>query len=208
MNIAVNGQTQLALPPEAAPVTLLLQGILNSDGLKIGGWQHALKAGGLSNSQAALWNFGPNPVVSFNTAIDDIDNFEPGTVLNPDGFADWGAADIAFSQSNDASLPGTNGGEISIFRNINETPAYAGRHVITIRVTSKAPLSVGFYSFTFGNSGNGFFLVSSDAPGGAPFAPGNTFTLLVGVPEPATALLLLSALPLLRRRRPPMEHPA
>lgn len=167
-----NNQTLLA--PQA--VSLAIQGVLNSDGLAIGGWQHSLKS-----SHPALFAYG-DPV------------WAP--------VAPWTGADLAFSgPTAGADLPGGTGGEISVFKSQGENPAVAGEVVETINVVSKGILPEGTYTFSFGDSGQGFLLISNGAPGGAAdIVTGGAFTLTV-LPEPASALLLLGALPFLRRRK-------
>jgi hypothetical protein len=172
MSATVGGLTSLNVAP--GPVNLAIQGIFNSDGMTVGGYQHNVIA-----SHPALFSYG-NPSVE---------------MTGNGGFA---AADLFFSYAPGEDLPGF--GSITVFKASGEAPAANNVHVETVNVVSKAALPVGSYTFAFGGSADEAFLTNAQNPFGVPFGPGGVFTLNV-IPEPASALLLLAAVPFMRRRK-------
>lgn len=93
-----------------------------------------------------------------------------------------------------------------VFRNTGETqaiyvaPAEAAQNkLITYQIASTMGLAAGTYEITVGDKAGLGFSACNDASGCV--TPSAGLLRLIVVPEPASALLLLAAVPFLRRRR-------
>lgn len=180
--ITSGGSNNAAVP--AGPVSLQLVANLNTDGQPVSGWQISLKS-----SAPALFAYG-TPAVTVNVPS-----------LPAVASQNFTNNDIVFGGPVDGeSLPGNENGEVSVFTFSGGDRAAFNGQAMLYNIVSKAPLAPGSYTFWMGDSGIGSFMANSQNPDGIAFGDPGIFTLRV-TPEPTSALLLLAALPFLRRRQ-------
>lgn len=154
-----------------------LSAILDAAGHGVGGWQ-----GALQSSDNSVFKFGDPPV----------------TMTAP-GFAQ---SDIVFDQT---SVGGPLGAEVSVFAISGADRPSFNQEALQFNVMSTRPLVIGeWFDFWIAESDAqpGHFLTNSTPEGaaGIPFGQPTAFRLHV-IPEPASALLLIGALPFVMRRR-------
>jgi hypothetical protein len=182
-DLSVGGSHDVVIPFPGGNQSLTIDVFLNTDGAVVSGWQHAL----VQTAGASKWTYqGGQP-----------------TLVAP-GFLQSDIVSAPIAAGSAVQGPGgavTDEVSVFAFSGADRGPYAAGTKVETFAIDGTGLTPGESFTFSIGDSGAGFFMANATSPDGIQFGQGGTLTVRVEIPEPSSALLLLGALPFIRRRQ-------